>query len=507
MTDADTAGDNAGTGGDFTINGTLDTAQRGPNQDNCVASENNSTSQYLSKSFLSGAVNTKTAFTMSFQLRTKTQNDGYVFVGNSSSDVNNRALNVSYNIAADYIYVFMLSPTGTFIGFNITGSGYIKNGRSINIAVSQDTSVLDAAQVYINGVSVSPTSVLSNGTSAPIDFTFGGKIKIFSDFDYNSNSDMRGSLGELYLSDEYTDLSTNNPFWDADANRPKPVRQVLAETGNTPLIAMPIQAGDEGLNLGTGGNFAVVGGPFAGARGGSEYWARSAEFDGSTGNLSRAGSTISSGKTLSMFFAAQPASLAGADTVICIRVGSGNNIFYLDFSSGSLRVFGHNSSGTNILNASLSGGATVSTWVFYHLCFDLSDTGKRHIYKDGSVTSPTYSTYTNDNIDWSSNTTIRVGSYENGIGSSSDFFDGNIGSLYFTTNYIDFSQEPNRNLFVDQLGYPKDLTPAIDAGDIPTPLIYMKFDDPDNLGANSGTGGDFTVNGTVLSGSDVDPNA
>jgi hypothetical protein len=81
----------------------------------------------------------------------------------------------------------------------------------------------------------------------------------------------------------------------------------------------------------------------------------------------------------------------------------------------------------------------------------------------------------------------------------------NIGFLYFDDSYIDFSQEANRNKFIDQLGYPKDLGAD---GSEPTgssPLIYMKFDDTAALGTNSGTGGNFTVNGTVTAGADVDP--
>jgi hypothetical protein len=85
--------------------------------------------------------------------------------------------------------------------------------------------------------------------------------------------------------------------------------------------------------------------------------------------------------------------------------------------------------------------------------------------------------------------------------------DGKLGFFYINQNYTDFSQESNRNLFVDQLGYPKDLGSD---GSNPTgssPLIYMKFDDTSALGTNSGTGGNFTVNGTVTAGADVDPNA
>lgn len=64
------------------------------------------------------------------------------------------------------------------------------------------------------------------------------------------------------------------------ANKPKPVRQVLEETGNTPLIAMPISADNPILNLGTGGNFTLNGGGLVGARGASEHIARGLAVDG-----------------------------------------------------------------------------------------------------------------------------------------------------------------------------------------------------------------------------------
>jgi hypothetical protein len=76
---------------------------------------------------------------------------------------------------------------------------------------------------------------------------------------------------------------------------------------------------------------------------------------------------------------------------------------------------------------------------------------------------------------------------------------------YLSDSYIDFSQESNRNLFIDQLGFPKNLQKQIDDGVIAEPLIYMPFDDTDALGTNNGTGGNFTVNGTVTAGADVNP--
>ena len=82
-------------------------------------------------------------------------------------------------------------------------------------------------------------------------------------------------------------------------------------------------------------------------------------------------------------------------------------------------------------------------------------------------------------------------------------WDGDIGFVYFTTDFIDFSDESNRLLFADALGYPVPLLKSIDDGLIPEGLIRMGFEDSADLGFNSGTGGDFTINGTITQGADV----
>ena len=98
--------------------------------------------------------------------------------------------------------------------------------------------------------------------------------------------------------------------------------------------------------------------------------------------------------------------------------------------------------------------------------------------------------------------TFIMGVDENVTAGTDYDWKNHVSSCYFSTDIIDFSQESNRNLFVNQLGYPRDLTPEIEAGTIPTPLIYLPFDDTTNLGKNMGTGGDFTVVGTVTAGAD-----
>jgi hypothetical protein len=159
------------------------------------------------------------------------------------------------------------------------------------------------------------------------------------------------------------------------------------------------------------------------------------------------------------------------------------------------------SGNTETLNSNFGGGMTTNTWYVVLISVDMTSTSRRHVYINGSNANPSWGTYNNNNLE-TGQANVQIGDNQYGPP-----WEGDLGFLYFSTSYIDFSQESNRNLFVDQLGYPKDLTPAIEAGTIADPLIYMKFDDTSALGTNSGTGGNFTVNGTVTAGADVDPNA
>ena len=69
LTDATNAGQNLGTGGDFTVNGNPCQSGRGPNQYNAVANHFDGVADYLTKSSApTGAVNSKT-LTLSFDMR------------------------------------------------------------------------------------------------------------------------------------------------------------------------------------------------------------------------------------------------------------------------------------------------------------------------------------------------------------------------------------------------------------------------------------------------------
>ena len=46
------------------------------------------------------------------------------------------------------------------------------------------------------------------------------------------------------------------------------------------------------------------------------------------------------------------------------------------------------------------------------------------------------------------------------------------------------SLDDNKLLFIDAFGFPRDLTRNIQQGLIPIPDLYMRYGDPNNLGAN-----------------------
>jgi len=69
-----------------------------------------------------------------------------------------------------------------------------------------------------------------------------------------------------------------------------------------------------------------------------------------------------------------------------------------------------------------------------------------------------------------------------------------VGEVYAVDEDIDFADPEILALFVDRKGWQQDLQPAIDVGLIPQPLVHMTYKDTANLGKNSGTLGDLSVN-------------
>lgn len=491
MTDADTAGTNAGTGGDFTVTGTVDTAARGPNQNNCVASEFDGSNDYLSNSIsqVDGSV-----LTCSFIFKQNSTNTvSFNAYDGGSPSASTQVQNANY---ANPFRVILRNTSGGQI-CNLESSFRVPQYSQASVQVSLDISNSGdrKVQMFLNGVA--DTSITETFYTSDTTFRLASNAYIGGG---NGAEYHNGAMGEFYLDAAYIDLASDNPFWDGDAGLPKPVRQVLDETGNTPLIAMPIIASNSGDNLGTDSDFTVNGGTFGGARGGSEFVSRSLYTNGS-GYLSRTSLTgAADSKTFTLAIALkytrssvnEPFAIASSNTTSCVRT-------YCE-TGGKFSFQAYNSSDTRILLwESQNGVLPLNEWAIVLFSVNLASS-TAHFYVDGVSVSTTADTLTNDFIDLSNINKVTVGADTDGT----DVFDDALSLCYFSTDYHDFSQEENRFKFVDQLGYPRDLSQQIADGVISDPLIYTPFTATADLGANAGTGGDFTISGTVGPGDDVD---
>jgi len=497
MKDAATAHSNEGSGGDFVQNGTLDTASRGPNQWNCVASEFDGVDDYLSSTGI-GASDGK-QFTFSFNGTVNSDISVIPLAISDSASTYGLLVQLRKITSGSSIRLFGQNESNVGI-LDIESDAVVVAGKHLSISMSVDMSDNLKTILVVNGESINVTHLTL--TDDFLDFTradnrVGGIGTSYVD----------GSMGELYFDTQYIDLATDNPFWDSEANRPKPVAQVINETGHVPLIAMPLSADNPEKNLGTGGDFTLNGGGLTGARGGSEFWSRSAKFDGSTGYLSNTpiGANLIT-KTLSFVVPISRNTITAAlEYIFDIRESDGGPILSLFINTDErIDMIINNAAGTDIykiINVKNRNGVDydfADEWDIIMVSINLEDSTST--FRVGEQVYDSLVTIELDEfITFSVDDQIRIG---NNI-SLSSIWNGSLAGAYFTTDYIDFSNESNRNLFVSQLGYPKDLSPAIEEGTIPTPLFYLKFDEADNLGKDSsGNDNNFVVNGTVTQGAD-----
>jgi hypothetical protein len=488
MDDPDTVAVNAGTGGDMTLNGTIARSGRGPNQYNAAASDFNGSNDYLQNLTPSFGTESQLSFSVNAKIP-----DGS----------NSPLIAISDNTFNNYIYLDMTSDNQATLFIRVGASTLFSQTISPdfkvidayhNYALSLDF-VTGALQFYVDGVDKSSL------------FTFSsvGSINM-STFDlYIGRREGSGFYpiinGEVYLDNAFIDLSVDNIFWDAEASKPKPVSQVLSETGNTPLVGLPIRGDDAGNNLGTNGDFTVVSGPFTGARGPSEFWAGSAEFNGTNQYLEDSTVSMSDGKQVTLALVIKPDTLSGTDVIFNLvdSAASYAEIIRIDLSGTTLRIKFNKAGGASVYY--VSNAATLTTGTTYTILISLDQaTGANHICLDGVVLSPTVDTNDNTNILFGNGTNFAIATQRH-AGGGTDFFDGKIGFLWFNTEYIDFSVEANRLKFFDAFNYPVDIG---EDGSTPTgnqPLIYLNNEF--ETGVNYGSGGDFTPVNTPTDGGSV----
>lgn len=491
MTDPTTAHINKGTGGNFTLNGTIARSGRGPNQDNCVASEFDGSADYLSKSGSIGAVTGK-SFTFSFNV--KAVDLGLIgYIGFLVGTTNIFSIAIDPDLRQNFI---LNEADGTNAAYaRLEYVDLLR--RNISLQIESDSS--GTLKIYLNDTDISGTIVWITSPTGQ-DYGFGSIDTVFIGRSAAASTIISGTIGEVYFHTPKLGLSAANHFFDSDTNKPIPVRQVIETTGVTPLIAMPLRADNPGKNLGSGGDFTEYSAPFAGARGASEFWARSMHSDGTTDYLSKTSTLTGSadGKTVTLVGAWYPDDVTGNEELFNISTAIPAQRFQAQRTGTTLTIKGWNASGTEILNVTVASFFAATTWVTLLASIDLSNSSNRSIYKDGVVSTPTWTTYTDDNIELSAAHSTLCAA-DAGAG----FYDGMTGFFYFDASYIDFSQESNRLLFIDAFDYPTDIENQISDGNVTNPLILMLMKNTASFGTNSGAGGNYTVNGTPVAGADV----
>ncbi len=471
---------NQGTGGAWTVNGTMVRSQRGVNQFSAVAGFFDGATDYLAETSFAANSNT-TLLTLSFHCSTIT--NGYIF-SLYDSGVGTNTVGAHAN-ATDKLTFHGNKPSPLAAVLDMT-TPTIPDGRNVFIQLSMDLSDAAKRHVFIDGVDVTDDCTWTTYNTAEVFYNsladttrFGNK---FSGDYYD------GSIGEGYFDQSYIDLSVDNPFWDSTLNKPKYLgEQGEYPTGSQPLIYLPIRADDAGNNLGSKSNFTVNGSPAVGIRGISEFWSRSMLVVTAGARLINTQIT--------------------ADTTVA-------NLSCVAFFKSDTAAW---SSG-RVLDIGGTSGFTLSQTANEDFQAFVGGQGAGMV--GGPIPNPTdwqviFCSYDGANIsmvfDGVENTTAKTGTIDlsglvgianthaGGFSNSGEMY----SALYFSNEYIDFSDEDNRLLFVDALGFPVPLQESITNGLIPEGLIRMGFEDVDDLGANSGTGGDFTITGTITAGADV----
>ena len=118
--------------------------------------------------------------------------------------------------------------------------------------------------------------------------------------------------------------------------------------------------------------------------------------------------------------------------------------------SGMLLIEGTNTSNSDVLYTDINSIIPLQTWTHILISVDLSNTSNRSVYINDRLMSNTWSTYLNQNIDFTSYS-HNIGSMDS---SGTSTFKGRLSHLYLDYQYRNLSIEANRRIFIDSNGNP-----------------------------------------------------
>ena len=224
-----------------------------------------------------------------------------------------------------------------------------------------------------------------------------------------------------------------------------------------------------------------------------------ADFDGTNDYMSRAGlSGVSSSKSgiLSFWYRIDGGN-ATARTLLEADDTPGAAVRFQVQQAADNKIWlnGYNSADATILALNSTAYAAAGTWLHILSAWDLAN-NVSSLYINGVSDQVAYRV--NDFIAYTGVTDTALGSSPGG----SLKINGCLAEFYFAPNqYLDFSVEANRRKFISGAGG-KPVHLGVD-GSLPTgtaPAIYQHLDNEEavaNFATNRGTGGNFTITGTL----------
>lgn len=442
----------------------------------------NGTTDVLSRANLDGNTSSRTFTFSAFFYRTSANNTFIYNVNNSSLS---QFFFITFNNGNISITGRNSGGTNILVG---NGAGFSAPLNTwISVLVSVDLASTGSRSVYINDRLFS----MSWGTYTNQQIAFSQTTHTVGAY---STTYGQQRLSNVFLDYTYRDLSVEanrRLFVTAD------LKPAAGQAALNPIMYLPMaNPTNPGLNQGTGGNFALEGVVARSGRGPNQYNAPYSTLDGANDFLQRetAPSGIADGKQFTFNCVFNPNNIAANNTIISFSTAGNQRFAIWHNNDGQLTLFARNSSGTTILNATVTNPTfVISRNYVVTVSVDLSDSGRRHIYINGVVpTTINWNTYTNENIDFAftDTPTYNIGCANGTV----NFFNGRLGALWFNTSYLDLSVAANRAKFVTGTGINAAPADPGATGQLPTgtsPLIYLPMYGND-AGRNYGTGGDFS---------------
>lgn len=370
-----------------------------------------------------------------------------------------------------------------------------------HVVISIDTTKTSAnSKVFCNDKQISGSWVtyVLNTNIAESNIYVNGFATAASRFD--------GRLSNVFIKSAYYDLSTTSnrrQFITAD-RKPADGQAALS-----PVIYLPMtDSTTVANNSGTGGNFSLNGVVARSGRGPNQYNAYYSTFTSYPNYLQKDSITaIADSKTFTFHCVCKPTSTSTGMLFHIYDYDTGGTVFQIYTSSNRLYIYGQNA-GTVVVSAVTSAILTTNRNYVIDISIDTSNSAKRFVYINGEAVTLTWSTYTNLAFSYYGNYTYNIGGQNNGSGSASNSFLGQIGDLWFNTSYIDLSVSTNRAKFVSGTGIDAKPVDLGATGELPTgstPYIYLPLIGQNNsafkVTENLGSIGEFSAYGNGFVGS------